>query len=115
MRATGAAAATRRARAAAAITIGEGRRRRCRSSSSASTRRAHVMTRLLTFDTTHHALLAEQVAHEHGLGAESTPAPPEAGAKCDLALEYLPEEETRCSPLLARAGRSGFRIWRTAR
>lgn len=48
---------------------------------------------LLTFDTTHHALLAEQLAHENGLAAEVTPAPPESGAKCDLALEYLPEEE----------------------
>jgi hypothetical protein len=60
--------------------------------------------RLLTFDTTHHALLAEQIAHEHGLAAEVTPAPPESGAKCDLAIEYLPEEEIALTGLLRAAG-----------
>lgn len=59
---------------------------------------------LLTFDTTHHALLAEQLAHEHGLAAEVTPAPPESGAKCDLALEYLPEEERAITAVLREAG-----------
>jgi hypothetical protein len=68
------------------------------------------MTRLLTFDTTHHALFAEQLAHEHGLAAEPTPAPPAAGALCDIALEFLPEEE---EPLLAvlRNAEVAFRIW----
>jgi hypothetical protein len=67
------------------------------------------MPRLLTFDTTHHALLAEQLAHDHGLAAEVTPAPPESGARCDLAIEYLLEEE---EPLLAilRAAEVEFRI-----
>jgi hypothetical protein len=68
-------------------------------------------TGLLTFDTTHHALWAEQVAHEHGLAAEPTPAPPEAGAKCDIALEYLPEEETAIAAALDAAG-VRYRIWR---
>lgn len=62
------------------------------------------MRRLLTFDTTHHALLAEQVAHEHGLAAEVTPAPPDAGAKCDLAIEYLLEEEPALLRVLHAAG-----------
>jgi hypothetical protein len=62
------------------------------------------VTRLLTFDTTHHALLAEQIAHAHGLAAEVTPAPPESNAKCDLAIEYLPEEETTLTALLREAG-----------
>jgi hypothetical protein len=62
------------------------------------------MSRLLTFDTTHHALLAEQVALENGLAAQVTPAPAEAAAKCDLALEYLPEEESRLLALLDAAG-----------
>jgi hypothetical protein len=66
---------------------------------------------LLTFDSTHHALYAEQLAHEHGLAAEPTPAPPESGAKCDIALEYLPEEEAALAAVLREADVS-FRIWR---
>lgn len=66
---------------------------------------------LLTFDTTHHALWAEQIAHEHGLAAEPTPAPPESGAKCDIALEYLPEEEPAITAALDAAG-VRYRIWR---
>ena len=68
------------------------------------------MTRLLTFDTTHHALLAEQVAHENGLGAEVTPAPAESGAKCDLAIEYLVEEEDALLAAL-RAAQVEFRVF----
>jgi hypothetical protein len=66
---------------------------------------------LLTFDTTHHALWAEQIAHESGLAAEPTPAPPESGAQCDIALEYLPEEEAALTAAL-RAAAVEFRIWR---
>jgi hypothetical protein len=51
------------------------------------------MTRLLTFDTTHHALLAEQVALEHGFAVQVTPAPPDSGAACDLALEYFTDDD----------------------
>ncbi|MGH7552311.1 MAG: DUF3343 domain-containing protein [Longimicrobiales bacterium] len=51
------------------------------------------MIRLLTFDTTHHALWAEQLALDSGLGVQVVPAPADADAKCDLALEFLPEEE----------------------
>jgi Protein of unknown function (DUF3343) len=68
--------------------------------------------RLLTFDTTHHALLAEQIAHDNGLGAEVTPAPPESGAKCDLALEFLPEDEAELARVLRAAGVE-FRIFVT--
>jgi hypothetical protein len=71
------------------------------------------MTRLLTFDTTHHALFAEQLAHEHGLAAEPTPAPPDAGALCDIALEFLPEEEEQLVALLRDAG-IAFRVWSNA-
>jgi hypothetical protein len=63
-----------------------------------------VTTRLLTFDTTHHALWAEQIAHEHGLAAAPTPAPAESGAKCDIALEYLEEEERQLTAALTAAG-----------
>jgi len=46
---------------------------------------------LFTFDTTHHALWAEEVAEERGIPAEVVPAPPAAAARCNLALETLPE------------------------
>lgn len=72
-----------------------------------------MMARLLTFDTTHHALLAEQVAHDYGLAAEVTPAPPQAGAKCDLAIEYLMEEEAALLTALRAAGVE-FRIFEVA-
>lgn len=62
------------------------------------------MAHLVTFDTTHHALHAEQIAHDYGLAAEVTTAPPESGAKCDLALEYLPEEEATLLNVLRGAG-----------
>ena len=62
------------------------------------------MSRVLTFDTTHHALLAEQLALEHGLAAQVAPAPAAAKAKCDLALEYLPAEEQQLLRVLDEEG-----------
>ena len=59
---------------------------------------------LFTFDTTHHALWAEQVALEAGLGAQVTPAPADSDAKCDLALEVLPEEADELQALLLTQG-----------
>ncbi len=47
---------------------------------------------IFTFDTTHHALWAEEVARERGVPTEVIPAPPAARARCNLALETLPEE-----------------------
>ncbi|MBI4540636.1 MAG: DUF3343 domain-containing protein [Gemmatimonadetes bacterium] len=46
--------------------------------------------RLFVFDTTHHALWAEDVAREREIAAEVVPAPAESGAKCDLALRTFP-------------------------
>ena len=43
-------------------------------------------TLLFTFDTTHMALWAEDTARERSIPAEIVPAPPEAKAKCGLAL-----------------------------
>ena len=40
----------------------------------------------LVFDTSTHALWAEEVAQAHGIAAEVVPAPAESDAKCDLAL-----------------------------
>jgi hypothetical protein len=62
------------------------------------------MNRVFTFETTHHALWAEEVAQAHGVPAEVIPAPPAARARCNLALETLPEEAERLADLLAREG-----------
>ncbi len=43
-------------------------------------------TLLFTFETTHMALWAEDTARERNVPAEIVPAPPEAKAKCGLAL-----------------------------
>ena len=44
---------------------------------------------VFTFETTHLAMWAEDVAREKGVPAEVVPAPPEARAKCGLALQTL--------------------------
>lgn len=49
-------------------------------------------TAVFLFDTTHHALWAEEVAQEMGLAAQVIPAPSDADANCDLALETLSED-----------------------
>lgn len=69
---------------------------------------------LLTFETTHHALWAEEVARESGIPAEVVPAPPAARARCNLALEVLPEDLTR---LRHRLGEEGVphEVWREAK
>lgn len=46
---------------------------------------------VFTFETTHLAMWAEDVARERDVPAEVVPAPPEARAKCGLALQTLPE------------------------
>jgi hypothetical protein len=60
--------------------------------------------RVLVFDTSHRALWAEQVARDCGLGAEVVPAPAASEAKCDLALEYLPEDERALLRALEHTG-----------
>lgn len=47
---------------------------------------------VFTFATTHHALWAEEVARKAGIPAEVVPAPPGRIARCDLAIETLPED-----------------------
>lgn len=59
---------------------------------------------VFTFDTTHHALWAEEVAQEAGIPAEVIPAPPAARARCNLALETLPEDAARLAHALAAEG-----------
>lgn len=59
---------------------------------------------VFTFDTTHHALWAEDLAAEAGIPAEVVPAPPAARARCNLALEALPEDRSRLAALLREHG-----------
>jgi len=63
-----------------------------------------MTNRLFTFDTTHHALWAEEVAGEAGIPADVVPAPPGAAARCNLALATPPEDERRLAVELDRAG-----------
>lgn len=66
---------------------------------------------LLTFDTTHHALWAEEIARARGVPVEVVPAPPAAAARCDLALLTLAEEVATLAAALAEEG-VGFRLYR---
>lgn len=59
---------------------------------------------LFTFDTTHMALWAEEVAQGAGIPAEVVPAPPEARAKCGLAVATLEKFVNPLSTALADAG-----------
>jgi hypothetical protein len=47
---------------------------------------------------------AEEVAQEAGIPAEIIPAPPAAQARCNLALETLPEEVEHLADTLAAQG-----------
>ena len=60
--------------------------------------------RIFTFDTTHHALWAEEIAREREIPAEPIPAPPAANARCSLALETLPRDVPRLSAALDEEG-----------
>jgi hypothetical protein len=62
------------------------------------------MRTVYTFDTTHHALWAEEVAMETGVPCEIVPAPPEANARCNLALEVLSEDAERLEAALREQG-----------
>ena len=62
------------------------------------------MTWILVFDTTHDALWAEETARDAGIPAEVIPAPPAAQARCNLALQALPEDMDRLKNALQEAG-----------
>ena len=64
---------------------------------------------VLTFDTTHMALWAEEVARAHAVPAEVVPAPPERQARCDLALVVRPNDLDRLTALLTEAGVEFYR------
>jgi hypothetical protein len=65
---------------------------------------------VFTFDTTHHALWAEEVAGEAGIPVEVIPAPPAAEARCSLALATLPDDVGRLADEL-RAGGVPFALF----
>lgn len=59
---------------------------------------------LLTFETTHDALRAEQLGLERRLGVQVVPAPAAAGATCGLAVECLPEDMAALTAVLNGEG-----------
>jgi len=50
-----------------------------------------ALERLFVFETTHHALWAEEVSRLREIPAEVVAAPRESRAKCDLALRTRPD------------------------
>jgi Protein of unknown function (DUF3343) len=62
------------------------------------------MNRIVTFDTTHHALWAEEVARDKGFAVEVVPAPEGTAAKCGMALEVLEESFEGLQSILAQEG-----------
>lgn len=61
-------------------------------------------TTWFTFDTTHHALWAEEVASEARIPTEVVPAPAGAHARCNLALVTVEDEIERLVTTLDGAG-----------
>ena len=61
-------------------------------------------TRTFVFETTHHAMWAEDVAREQAISAEVVPAPPEADAKCGLALRTFEAQAGELATALEKEG-----------
>ena len=62
------------------------------------------MNRILVFDTTHHAMWAEEIAREQGVAVEVVPAPEGIDAKCGMALEVLPDSLESLQTALNKEG-----------
>ena len=62
------------------------------------------MTRTIVFDTTHHAMWAEEVAREQGIAVEVVPAPEDVDAKCGMALQVVNESYEPLQALLSQQG-----------
>ncbi len=71
------------------------------------------MNPVFTFDTTHHALWAEEIARDHGVPYGVVAAPAESKALCSIAIETLPDEEERMAAILS-ASAIEFRIFHPA-
>lgn len=65
---------------------------------------------VFTFDTTHHALWAEDVAREKDVPCDVIPAPPETNSKCDLALQ-VPRGQADVLESAFRGEGIEFRRW----
>ncbi|MEX2283653.1 MAG: DUF3343 domain-containing protein [Gemmatimonadota bacterium] len=63
-----------------------------------------MINSILIFDTTHHAMWAEEIAHANGIAADVVPAPEGTDAKCGLALEVLPDGLTALVEALDKEG-----------
>lgn len=63
-----------------------------------------VAAPLYLFDTTNAAMWAEDVALGSGIPAEVVPAPPDADAKCGLALRTLPDHAEALERALTEEG-----------
>lgn len=59
---------------------------------------------VFTFDTTHHAMWAEDVAREQAIPAEVVPAPPDGGAKCGAALRVSSPQKDELATALRNQG-----------
>jgi len=59
---------------------------------------------LFTFETTHLALWAEDTAREREIPVDVVPAPPEAKAKCGIALRTLPARSDELAAALVEEG-----------
>lgn len=59
---------------------------------------------VFTFDTTHMALWAEEIARDEAIPVEVIPAPAGAKALCDLALATRPERVRELETHLERMG-----------
>lgn len=59
---------------------------------------------VFTFDTTHHAMWAEDVAREQAIDAEVVPAPPEGGARCGAALRVARRRKDELAAALGSEG-----------
>jgi Protein of unknown function (DUF3343) len=68
------------------------------------------MNRILVFDTTHHAMWAEEIAREQGAAVEVVPAPEGVDAKCGMALEVLPDSLESLQAALNKEG-IPFTLW----
>lgn len=68
------------------------------------------MNRILVFDTTHHAMWAEEIAREQGVAVEVVPAPEGVDAKCGMALEVLPDSLENLQAALSKEG-IPFIVW----
>lgn len=62
------------------------------------------MNRIIVFDTTHHAMWAEELAREQEIAVEVVPAPEGVDAKCGMALEVLPDRLESLQVILEKEG-----------